>query len=195
MENNTPATETGYTFGYRRVSSVKQSYERQTSALLAAGVPEDRIFEDKITGARMDRPGLNNLLKVARRGDVILVSSLDRLGRTVLDTLKTMESLEEKGITVRSLKPGEDFSGVTGRLIRNLMASIAQWERENTAERAADARAARKAVGTLTGRSKTATAPDNVEKIRAMRAGGMTVPKIVEATGVSRASVFRALKD
>ena len=101
-----------------------------SSPLHDFGITDDRIYEDKISGKFKNRPGLDALLKVARRGDTITVSSLDRLGRTVLHILQTIEELEHRGITVQSLKPGEQFEGVTGKLVRNIMASIAEWERE-----------------------------------------------------------------
>ena len=79
-------THEHYAFGYRRVSSLKQSYERQTKALRDSGIADDRIYEDKISGKFKNRPGLDALLEVARRGDTITVFSLDRLGRTVIRT-------------------------------------------------------------------------------------------------------------
>ncbi len=184
---------TGYVWGYRRVSSVQQSYERQTKALHDEGIPEDRIFEDKLSGKSMDRPGLKELLKVARPGDTVMVSSLDRLGRTVLGTLQTFEELEEAGIHVKSLKKGEEFEGITGKLLRNIMLSIAEWERENTKERAAEGRAARAAKGESKPRPKTALKPETVAAVKALRAQKMTIEKIALNQGISRASVYRAL--
>ena len=184
-----------YVWGYRRVSSLKQSYERQTKSLRDAGIQDDRIYEDKMSGKFKSRPGLDALLKVARRGDVITVSSLDRLGRTVLHILQTIHDVEERGVAVVSLKPGEQFEGVTGKLIRNIMASIAEWERENINERAAEARAAREANGIKTGRGKTALIPQKIEAVRALRDSGKTIAYIVENQGMSRASVYRALEE
>lgn len=184
---------TGYTFGYRRVSSVKQSYERQTKALHDAGIPEDRIFEDKMSGKHASRPEFDKLLKQVRPGDSVVVSSLDRFGRTTLHILQTIEELAARGVEVRSLKPGEQFEGITGKLILTIMAAIAEWERENINERAAEARAAREANGTKTTRQKTALTEDTVDAIRALRAAGKTIGYIVDNQKVSRASVYRAL--
>jgi DNA invertase Pin-like site-specific DNA recombinase len=195
MTNGTEQASNGYTWGYRRVSSVQQSYERQTKVLHDHGIPDERIYEDKLSGKTMDRPGLNALLKVARPGDTVVVSSLDRLGRTVLGTLQTFEELEEAGIHVKSLKPGEEFEGITGKLLRNIMLSIAEWERENTKERAAEGRAALAAKGERKQRPKTALKPETVSAVRALRAQKMTIEKIAENQKISRASVYRALAD
>ena len=187
------STTTGYVWGYRRVSSVAQSYERQTKALLDHGIPEKRIYEDKLSGKTMDRPGLNALLAVARPGDTVVVSSLDRLGRTVLGTLQTFEELEEAGIHVKSLKAGEEFEGITGTLLRNIMLSIAEWERANIAERAAEGRAALASKGDRKPRPKTALKPEKVAAVKALRAQAWTIERIASETQISRASVYRAL--
>ncbi|MFP1602478.1 recombinase family protein [Microbacterium sp. 2216-1] len=195
MATSSETLSTGYTWEYRRVSSVQQSYERQTKALHDEGIREDRIYEDKLSGKTMDRPGLTALLRVARPGDTVVVSSRDCLGRTVLGTLQTSEELEEAGIHVRSLKPGEQFEGITGKLLRKIMLSIAEWERENIKERAADGRAALAAKGERKPRPKTALRPEKVAVVRALRAPGWTIDRIVKKEEISRASVYRALAD
>lgn len=201
MVNNGSSAPTGYVFAYSRVSSVKQNYDRQIADIdgyrdeRGNSIPEKRRFAEKISGARMDRPQLNALLDQARPGDRIVVSSLDRLGRTAMQTLQTIERLEQQDITVVSLKPGENFEGHTGKLIRGIMPLVAEWELINTAERAADARAAREARGVEQQRSKNVLKPEKVAEVRRLHATGATKVKIARDLGLSRSSVYRALQD
>ena len=160
------------TWGYRRKSSLQQSYERQTKALHDVGIPEERIFEDAMSGKTMNRPGWLDLLSRVRRNDEVWVDGLDRLGRSTLATLQAMEELEQRGVRVRSAKPGEDLDGATGELIRQLMLVMAQWERRQMLERVAEARAARVAAGLSAGRPKTALSDGQVRHMRALRDAG-----------------------
>src|SRR3954454_21616644 len=89
--------------GYARVSTAKQDLDRQIEALADAGIARERIYVDKKSGATVDRPGLRAVLEHAREGDVIVVHTLDRLGRTVRDTLNMIHELSERGVGVRSL--------------------------------------------------------------------------------------------
>lgn len=186
-------TSPAMTWGYRRVSSLQQSYERQTKALHDLGIPEDRVFEDAMSGKSMNRPGWQSLLSHVRPNDVVWVDGLDRLGRSTLATLQAMEELEQRGVRVRSAKPGEDLQGATGELIRQIMLVMAQWERRQMLERVAEARAARIAAGLAGGRPKTALSDRQVRHIDALRSAGYSVRQIVADLGISRASVYRAL--
>lgn len=186
-------TSPAITWGYRRKSSLQQSYERQTKALRDSGIPEERIFEDAMSGKTMNRPGWLSLLSHVRVNDEVWVDGLDRLGRSTLATLQAMEELERRGVRVRSAKPGENLDGATGELIRQLMLVMAQWERRQMLERVAEARAARLAAGKPVGRAKTALNDAHVRQIKALRASGYSVARIVADLGISRASVYRAL--
>jgi DNA invertase Pin-like site-specific DNA recombinase len=186
-------TSPAITWGYRRKSTLQQSYERQTKALHDVGIPEERVFEDAMSGKSMNRPGWVNLLSHVRANDEVWVDGLDRLGRSTLATLLAMEELEQRGVRVRSAKPGEDLDGATGELIRQIMLVMAQWERRQMLERVAEARAARVAAGGSAGRPKTALADKQVRHVRALRAAGYSVRQVVVDLGISRASVYRAL--
>lgn len=185
-------------FGYQRVSTAAQSHDRQTDALVAAGIAEDDIFSDKVSGVRQSRPGLDALLRTARSGDTITVQSLDRLGRTALHVMQTIADLEARGIEVRSLKGSEQqFSGATGKFLRDVLILVAELERSMNAERVAEARAARAARARngeqVTGRPRTAMTPAKLKQVRALRSKGLTASEIASATGMSRASVYRLL--
>jgi len=93
----------GLELGYARVSTTKQSLERQLDALTAAGISDERIYLDKKTGTTVDRDGLNRLLAYARPGDTIVVHTLDRIGRNLREVLNLVHDLSEKKIGVRSL--------------------------------------------------------------------------------------------
>ncbi|MFJ4161169.1 recombinase family protein [Microbacterium testaceum] len=184
-------------FGYARVSTTSQTNDRQVDALVKEGVDRADIFEDKISGARQSRPGLDDLLSRVREGDTIVVGSMDRLGRSALHVLSTLADLEDRGITVKSLKQGEDFSGATGKLVRAVMTHVAEWERSMNAERVAEARAAKAARAQdgdqIAGRPRTAMTDANVREVHKLKAKGRSVAEIVKLTGISRASVYRAL--
>ncbi|MFJ4160253.1 recombinase family protein [Microbacterium testaceum] len=188
---------TSKSFGYARVSTTSQTNDRQMDALTAAGIDATDIFTDKISGARQSRPGLDDLLSRVRQGDRITVASLDRLGRSALHVLSTLADLEERGIEVRSLKPGEDFTGATGKLVRAVMTHVAEWERSMNAERVAEARAARASRAAegeqVAGRPRTAMTDANITKVKKLRAKGHSAADIAKLTNMSRASVHRVL--
>jgi Resolvase, N terminal domain len=92
--------------GYARVSTIKQSLERQLDALAACGIPNGRVFVDKKTGASTDREALQKMLAYARPGDVIVVHTLDRIGRKIRDVLNLIHDLAGRGVAIRSLAPG-----------------------------------------------------------------------------------------
>ena len=143
--------------GYARVSTTKQDLERQIHALTEAGVAPEQIYVDKKSGATTDRPGLRALLGYAREGDMVVVHTLDRLGRTVRDTLNLVHDLSERGIGLRNLADPVrvDSTGPDdpmAQLTLLLLALFAQMERTYTLERAAHARAVATAKGRRVGR-------------------------------------------
>ena len=119
--------------GYARVSTLDQNPELQLDALRAAGC--ERIFEDRASGTRADRPGLAEALDWMRRGDTLAVWRLDRLGRSLPQLVATVRRLEEKGLGFRSLTEGIDTTTASGTLVFHVFGALAQFERDLIRER------------------------------------------------------------
>lgn len=185
---------TGALLGYARVSTASQSNDAQLDELAAAGVDQERIYVDKLTGTSMkeDRPGMSALLHYARPGDVIVVKGVDRLGRNAAEVMLTIRELLDREIIIRTLREGVDSSNATGRMVMGIMASLAELELELGRERRAAAKAARKSRGLPIGRPRALTS-EQVALAERMRASGEPVPVIAETLGVSRATLYRAL--
>ena len=177
--------------GYTRVSTKRQSTDGQRDALVQAGVDPSRIYEDVMSGVRDDRPGLAALLDYAREGDEIVVVALDRLGRSLGYMVRTIESLRERGINLRSLREGIDFSTPTGRLQAAIFSAMAVYERELIQERAAAAREAAAARGRQIGRPRALT-DEQVRTARTLRAAGTSITSIAATFGTSRGTIYRA---
>src|SRR6201996_2120155 len=128
--------------GYARVSTTEQDTALQTSALKAAGC--EKIFREKASGGRWDRPELHRLLDQLREGDVVVVWKLDRLSRSLKDTLAILERVEAAGAGFRSLTEAVDTTGPAGRMMMQMLGAFAEYEREMVKERTqAGLRAAR----------------------------------------------------
>jgi DNA invertase Pin-like site-specific DNA recombinase len=183
--------------GYARVSTVKQDLDRQIDALEKAGIPRERIYVDKKSGATIDRPGLKEVLAYAREGDVIVVHTLDRLGRTVRDTLNMIHDLTARRVGVRNLADpikidSTDPDDPMAQLAVVLLALFAQMERTYTMERAAHARAVATAKGRRVGRPVLVDA-SKLEWAAHLRDQGDTIAEIIEKTGIPRTSLYRHL--
>jgi DNA invertase Pin-like site-specific DNA recombinase len=187
----------GLDLGYARVSTTKQNLERQLASLNEAGIPDDRLYVDKKTGATVDRPGLIELLKYARDGDTIVVHTLDRLGRNLREVLNLVHDLAEKGIGVRSLAdplPINTSDEGMGRIAFLLLALFAEMERTFTAERAAHARAVAEAAGRQVGRP-VAHPADKIEYARLLKDQGISLGQIAAKTGIPKTSLHRYLAE
>jgi len=183
--------------GYARESTAKQDLDRQIDALTAVGIDLERIYLDNKSGAAVDRPGLRAVLGFARRGDVIVVHTLDRWGRTVRDTLNLIHELTERGVGVRNLADplkvdSADPADPMGQLAVMLLALFAQMERTYTCERAAHARAVAAAHGRHVGRPSLLD-PAVLAAAAHLRAAGHTMAQIVAKTGMTRSSLYRCL--
>ena len=183
--------------GYARVSTVKQDLDRQIDALTAVGIPLERIYLDKKSGSTVDRPGLRELIAYARDGDVIVVHTLDRLGRTVRDTLNLIHEFSERGVGVRNLADpikvdSSNPEDPMAQLAVVLLALFGQMERTYTMERAAHARAVATAKGRRVGRPVLVDAA-KLDYAAHLRDSGNTIAEIVAKTGIPRSSLYRHL--
>ncbi|WP_050986901.1 recombinase family protein [Saccharomonospora xinjiangensis] len=132
------------------------------------------------------------LLDYAREGDTVAVQSLDRLGRSLSEVVRVADDLLKRGIVLRTLTEGIDYSTATGRMVAGIFASLAEYERTLINERAADARAAAKARGKQTSRARALT-EEQVAFARRMRDAGESIATICETLKVSRATLYRHL--
>jgi DNA invertase Pin-like site-specific DNA recombinase len=176
--------------GYVRVSSIAQNLDSQTDALQK--VDCIKVFSDKLTGSRMDRPGWAKLLEYIRPGDTLVVTELSRMTRSLLDLLETIRILEERQVNLISLRENIDTTTATGRCFLSMMGAIHQMERELRAERASAGRASAKARGKTGGRPRT-----DVTKLENARIlyenSDKTAAEICEITGVGRRVFFAYL--
>ena len=176
--------------GYARVSTDDQNLDAQTDALTAAGA--ERIFSDKISGAKRDRPELGKLLDQLRPGDVVVVAKYDRLARSLRDLLDLVETIKDRGAGFRSLAEDIDTTTPAGRLVFHVFASIAQFERERIAERTKEGLQAAKARGRVGGRPPALTADQKAEVRRMRDDEHRHVSEIARLFKVSERTVRRA---
>ena len=138
--------------GYARVSTKDQKLRMQTDALKKEGC--EQIFTDKCTGIRSSRPGFDEMLKILRRGDEVIVWKMDRIGRSVKHLVNLIDDFHKKGITLRSLNDPIDTSTESGRLLANLFAFFAEFERNLTSERTKAGLKSARARGKVGGRPR-----------------------------------------
>ena len=178
--------------GYARVSTGEQDLTNQRAELHAAGCT--RIFSEKVTGTRRDRPELARMLDHLRAGDVVTVTRLDRLARSTRDLLDIAAGMQAVGAGLRSLaEPWADTTTPAGRMVLTVFAGIAEFERSLIIDRTRSGREAAKARGVKFGPRPTLT-PDQIEHGRHLiDQDGRTVKETASLLGVHRSMLYRAL--
>lgn len=174
--------------GYARVSTADQNLTLQHEALSKAGC--EKIFEDTISGTKVDRPGLAKALEQVRAGDTLVVWKLDRLGRTVKNLIDFTEQLHTDGVGFRSLTDQIDTTTPAGRFFFNIMAALAQMERELTIERTHAGLAAARAKGHLPGRKRIMT-ESKIAAATKLLADGTPPADVARDLGVSIPTLYR----
>ncbi len=179
--------------GYARVSTSEQDLTLQLDALRAAGV--DRVFEDRgISGAKTDRPGLNDALAFLREGDTLVVWKMDRLGRSMTHLLATVADLERRDVGFRSLTEAIDTTTPTGRLVFHIFGALGEFERDLIRERTSAGLTAAAARGRKGGRPVAVTA-EKVARARQLIAQGLNVREAAARVKVGKSALYAALKD
>lgn len=181
--------------GYARISTKNQNLDLQIDALQKAGC--EKIFRDQISGSLMSRPALDLLLKEIRKGDVLVIWKLDRLGRSFKDLINLVNEFLEKGIGLKSLNDPIDTTTPHGRLIFNIFGSLAEFERELIKERTIAGLEAARSRGKFGGRpkglSKKALATAHSAELL-YKEGRLSVSEICEQLAITRATLYKYLR-
>lgn len=175
--------------GYARVSTQDQNLDRQLDNLKNAGC--ERIYNEKMTGTRSDRPELRNMMKALRPGDVLVIDSFSRLSRSTKDLLALVDQLTAMQVHLVSLKENLDTTTATGKLMLTMLSALSQFERDLIAERTVDGLKAARARGRCGGRPKVGTDKDKKQALAMYRTNAMTNTEIAERFCISRATLGR----
>jgi DNA invertase Pin-like site-specific DNA recombinase len=187
--------------GYARVSTRDQHPEAQHDALTAAGCDPAHVYIDKASGKLARRPELDKALMVLREGDQLVITKLDRLGRSLANLIDISADLQRRGVDLVVLDQGIDTTTAVGRMFFAILGAIAEFEHALMSERTMDGLAAARARG-RTGGQKPKLGPRQVKLARAMydETGEdgkrlHTVQQIADEFGVTRPTIYRALNE
>jgi DNA invertase Pin-like site-specific DNA recombinase len=176
--------------GYARVSTTDQDLALQLDALATAGCA--RVFEDKASGAKTDRPGLAAALGFVREGDILTVWKLDRLGRSLPHLIETVNALEARGVSFRSLTETIDTTTPGGRLIFHIFGALGQFERDLIRERTRAGLDAAAARGRQGGRKRIMT-DEKLRRAQALLVQGFAVREVAARIKVGKTALYTAL--
>lgn len=181
--------------GYARVSTKEQNLTLQLDALKKEGCK--KVFEEKISGAKADRPELRKMIDQLREGDVIVTWKLDRLGRSLRDLVNLVNEIQDKGAGLKSLNDAIDTTTPQGKLTFHLFASLAEFERDIIRERTKAGLEAARARGRKGGRPKglSKEAQDKAMVAETLyKQGEMSITDICKHLGIARSTLYKYLK-
>ena len=190
-----PEVVTGQKIGYSRVSSKDQNLDRQLAALKKEKV--FRIFTDTVSGSSTQRPGLDGALNYVRAGDQLIVVSMDRLARSLIDLRRLVDELTERGVSVKFLKEGQTYSldsSPVAKLMLGLLGSVAEFERAIIRERQAEGIAKAKARGVCKGRAKVLN-EEQIMQAREWVSEGVPKTEVARRFGIGRTTLYKYLAD
>ena len=178
-------------FGYARISRLEQNLNLQRDALVACGCEE--IITDEVSGSKTERPGLNKVLEKVRSGDVLVVWRLDRLGRSLKHLIELVNQFNQKGIIFKSLTENIETQTNNGRLVFNIFASLAEFERNLIRERTLAGLSSARSRGRVGGRP-IANQSKVDAAIQLYRKKELTVDQICKVIGISRGTLYKYIK-
>lgn len=176
--------------GYARVSTDDQKLDLQTDALVAHGVAPQDIHTDTMGGGNTNRPGFHHAMKALRRGDVLVIWKLDRLGRNLGDLIRTAQQIADKGAHFRSLTEAIDTTSPAGRLVFHLFGAMAEFEKSLIVERTRAGLVSAKARGRVGGRKAQIT-PEMRAKALAWLDDDVPVGEVAKRLGFTRTTIYK----
>lgn len=179
--------------GYVRVSTTDQNPARQDELMKSFGV--DKVYSEKLSGKDTKRPQFQEMIDFLREGDILYVESFSRLSRSTRDLLDTVNTLNEKGVSLVSDKEKIDTTTPQGRLVMTVFAAIYQFERENTLERQREGIEIAKRQGKYKGRKPIEVTDAFLKIARNWEKGELQLKDAVELSGVSQSTFFRKCKE
>lgn len=185
-------------YGYARVSTTKQakdgnSLEAQEKLLKENGAV--KIYRDAFTGTKTDRPQLNELIDILTEGDVVIVSKLDRLGRSLSKTSELITELIDKGVTINILNLGVLNNGSMNTLLRNVLLAFAQFERDMIVERTSEGKAVKRDRGELVEGRPVIEVPEFSKFFEKTKKGELSVSESCRQLGISRSKWYSLCKE
>ena len=178
--------------GYARVSTQDQNLDRQLDNLTAAGC--ERIFNEKMTGTKSDRPELKTMMLTLRPGDTLIIDSFSRLSRSTKDLLDIVEKLTAMNVHLVSLKENLDTTTATGKMMLTMLSALSQFERDLIAERTRDGLKAARSRGRCGGRPRVGSDKDRKQALAMYHANAMSNSEIAERFGVSLSTLNRWIR-
>ena len=182
--------------GYARVSTEEQNLDRQIDMLVNYGVDKRNIYKEKITGTKADREQLNNMLNDLQENDVVVIADLTRVLRSTKDLLSIVDKIKSKGASIKSIKDtwlDTTSDNPYNSFLLTVMSGLSQLERDLISQRTKEGLESAKARGRNGGRPKKRN--DKADTVSLLYKEGFKIVDIVKQTGLSRATVYRTLKD
>ena len=176
---------------YARVSTTEQKLDRQIDNLKAAGF--DKLYTEKMTGTKSDRPALQEMLRNLRARDTVVVDSFSRLSRSTKDLLSLVDTLQEMQVHLVSLKENLDTTTATGKMMLTMLSALSQFERDLISERTQEGLKAAKARGRVGGRPRANA--EQVKQALKLVDKGVSLNDAARASGVSSSTISRRIAE